>query len=75
MKQIAEFSTPSETKILNELLSENKEKYSLYDIFKYLSLELLFNVLLDFRLYLFQVKISSKASYPSKFVKFTDIKC
>ena len=36
MKQIAEFSTPSETKILNELLSENKEKYSLYDIFKYL---------------------------------------
>lgn len=29
MGQIAEFSTPEQTKILNELLSENKEKYSL----------------------------------------------
>lgn len=43
MKQIAEFSTPSETKIINELLSENKEKYSLYDIFKYLPFDITYN--------------------------------
>ena len=43
MWQIAEFSTPDETKILNELLSENKEKYSLYDIFKYLPFDITYN--------------------------------
>ena len=43
MWQIAEFSTPDETKILNELLSENKEKYSLYDIFKYLHFDITYN--------------------------------
>ena len=43
MEQIAEFSTPDETKILNELLSENKEKYSLYDIFKYLPFDITYN--------------------------------
>lgn len=43
MWQIAEFSTPGETKILNELLSENKEKYSLYDIFKYLPFDITYN--------------------------------
>lgn len=43
MWQIAEFSTPGETKILNELLSENKEKYSLYDIFKYLHFDITYN--------------------------------
>lgn len=43
MWQIAEFSTPDETKILNELLSENKERYSLYDIFKYLPFDITYN--------------------------------
>lgn len=43
MEQIAEFSTPDETKILNELLSENKEKYSLYDIFKHLPFDITYN--------------------------------
>ncbi len=43
MEQIAEFSTPDETKIINELLSENKEKYSLYDIFKYLPFDITYN--------------------------------
>ena len=43
MWQIAEFSTLDETKILNELLSENKEKYSLYDIFKYLHFDITYN--------------------------------
>lgn len=43
MGQIAEFSTPEQTKILNELLSENKEKYSLYDIFKHLPFDITYN--------------------------------
>ena len=43
MGQIAEFSTPDETKIINELLSENKEKYSLHDIFKYLPFDITYN--------------------------------
>ena len=43
MGQIAEFSTQDETKIINELLSENKEKYSLYDIFENLPFDITYN--------------------------------
>ena len=33
MKQIVEFSNDEQTQVLNRILSKNKDKYSLYDIF------------------------------------------
>ena len=43
MKQIVEFSNDEQTQILNRILSNNKDKYSLYDIFKNLPFDITYN--------------------------------
>lgn len=43
MKQIVEFSSDKQTQILNRILSNNKDKYSLYDIFKNLPFDITYN--------------------------------
>ena len=43
MKQIVEFSNDEQTQILNRILSNDKDKYSLYDIFKNLPFDITYN--------------------------------
>lgn len=43
MKQIVEFSSDEQTKILNKILSKDKDKYSLYDIFENLPFDITYN--------------------------------
>lgn len=43
MKQIVEFSSDEQTQILNRILSNDKDKYSLYDIFKNLPFDITYN--------------------------------
>lgn len=43
MKQIVEFSSDEQTKVLNRILSKDKDKYSLYDIFKNLPFDITYN--------------------------------
>lgn len=43
MKQIVEFSSDKQTQILNRILSNDKDKYSLYDIFKNLPFDITYN--------------------------------
>ena len=43
MKQIVEFSNDEQTHILNRILSNDKDKYSLYDIFKNLPFDITYN--------------------------------
>ena len=43
MKQIVEFSSDEQTQVLNRILSKNKDKYSLYDIFENLPFDITYN--------------------------------
>lgn len=43
MKQIVEFSSDEQTKMLNVILSKDKDKYSLYDIFENLPFDITYN--------------------------------
>ena len=43
MKQIVEFSSSEQTQVLNRILSKNKDKYSLYDIFENLPFDITYN--------------------------------
>lgn len=43
MKQIVEFSNNEQTKSLNKILQNQKDKYSLYDIFKNLPFDITYN--------------------------------
>lgn len=43
MKQIVEFSSDEQTKVLNRILSKDKDKYSLYDIFENLPFDITYN--------------------------------
>ena len=43
MKQIVEFSSDEQTQVLNRILSKDKDKYSLYDIFKNLPFDITYN--------------------------------
>ena len=43
MKQIVEFSSNEQTQTLNRILSNDKDKYSLYDIFKNLPFDITYN--------------------------------
>ena len=43
MKQIVEFSSDGQTKILNKILKNHKDKYSLYDIFENLPFDITYN--------------------------------
>ena len=40
MKQIVEFSSSEQTQVLNRILSKDKDKYSLYDIFENLPFDI-----------------------------------
>lgn len=43
MKQIVEFSSDEQTQVLNRILSKDKDKYSLYDIFENLPFDIRYN--------------------------------
>ena len=43
MKQIVEFSNDEQTQVLNRILSKDKDKYSLYDIFENLPFDITYN--------------------------------
>lgn len=43
MKQIVEFSSDEQTKTLNRILSKDKDKYSLYDIFENLPFDITYH--------------------------------
>ena len=43
MKQIVEFSNDEQTKSLNKILQNQKDKYSLYDIFENLPFDITYN--------------------------------
>ena len=43
MKHIVEFSSDEQTQVLNRILSKNKDKYSLYDIFENLPFDITYN--------------------------------
>ena len=43
MKQIVEFSSDEQTQVLNRILSKDKDKYSLYDIFENLPFDITYN--------------------------------
>ncbi len=43
MKQIVEFSSEEQTETLNRILSKDKDKYSLYDIFENLPFDITYN--------------------------------
>ena len=43
MKQIVEFSSDEQTKVLNRILLKDKDKYSLYDIFENLPFDITYN--------------------------------
>ena len=43
MKQIVEFSSDEQTKSLNKILQNQKDKYSLYDIFENLPFDITYN--------------------------------
>ena len=43
MKHIVEFSSDEQTQVLNRILSKDKDKYSLYDIFKNLPFDITYN--------------------------------
>ena len=43
MKQIVEFSSDGQTKTLNRILSKDKDKYSLYDIFENLPFDITYH--------------------------------
>ena len=43
MKHIVEFSNDEQTQILNRILSNDKDKYSLYDIFENLPFDITYN--------------------------------